>query len=175
LEWPSQEEPESGLTASAPVLDVSARACANGYGFLCGLWVWRRRTNRWPCCPPLSTPSTSPWTAWPDGAGRWDNWMAAQHLPRDLVRPSSGFNNSLKEEAGAVGMGCEKQNHVTSDEVFLLSTNHFTVLTWRGTNYSSYIKLFVSCEFHAERNETATLESCSFRADLHADQSAHTV
>jgi len=22
--------------------------------------------------------------------------MAAQHLPRDLVRPSSGFNNSLK-------------------------------------------------------------------------------
>ena len=67
-----------------------------GYGLLCGLWVWRRRTNSRPCCPPLSTPSTSAWTAWPDGSGRWENWMAAQHLSRDLVRPSSGFNNSLK-------------------------------------------------------------------------------
>ena len=34
-----------------------------GYGFLCGLWVWRRRTNRRPCCPPMSNPSTSSWTA----------------------------------------------------------------------------------------------------------------
>ena len=49
-----------------------------------------------PCCPPMSKPWASPWTAWPDGSGRWDNWMAAQHLPQDLVRPSSGFNNSLK-------------------------------------------------------------------------------
>jgi len=30
LEWPSQEEPGSGLSASAPVLDVSAPACTNG-------------------------------------------------------------------------------------------------------------------------------------------------
>ena len=29
-EWPSQEEPESGSTASAPVSDVSAPACTNG-------------------------------------------------------------------------------------------------------------------------------------------------
>ena len=29
-EWPSQEEPGSGLTASAPVSDVSAPACTNG-------------------------------------------------------------------------------------------------------------------------------------------------
>jgi len=63
------------------------------YGLLCGLWVWRRRTNRRPCCPPMSNPSTSPWTAWPDGSGRWDNRMVSQHLPRDLVRPSSGLNN----------------------------------------------------------------------------------
>ena len=49
---------------------------------------------------PMSNPSTSPWTAWPDGAGRWDNRMAAQHLPRDLVRPSSSFNNSLKRREG---------------------------------------------------------------------------
>jgi len=69
-----------------------------GYGPLCGLWVWRRRTNRRPCCPPMSNPSTSPWTAWPDDGGRWDNRMTAQYLPRDLVRPSSGFNNSLKRK-----------------------------------------------------------------------------
>jgi len=28
-----------------------------------GLWGWRRRTNRRPCCPPISNPSTSPWSA----------------------------------------------------------------------------------------------------------------
>ena len=41
-----------------------------GYGGLCSLWVWRRRTNRRPCCPPMSNPSTSSWTVWPDGSGR---------------------------------------------------------------------------------------------------------
>jgi len=61
-----------------------------GYALFCGLWVWRRRTNRRPCCLPMSNPSTSSWTARPDGSGRWDNQMTAQHLPRDLVRPSSG-------------------------------------------------------------------------------------
>ena len=71
-----------------------------GYGLLCGLWVWRRRTHRPPCCFPMSNPSASPWTAWPDGSGRWDNWMAVQRLPRDVVRSSSGFNNSLKRRTG---------------------------------------------------------------------------
>jgi len=61
-----------------------------GYGPLCGLWVWRRRTNRRPCCPPMSNPPTSSWTARPDGSRRWGNRLAAQHLPRDLVRPNSG-------------------------------------------------------------------------------------
>ena len=42
-------------------------------------------------CPPMSNPSTSSWTARPDGYGRWDNRMAAQDLPRDLVPPSSGL------------------------------------------------------------------------------------
>jgi len=37
----------------------------------------------------MSKPLTSPWTARPDGSGRWDSRIAAQHLPRDLVRPSS--------------------------------------------------------------------------------------
>jgi len=64
-----------------------------GHGFLCGLWVRHRRTNKRPCCPRMSNPSTSPWTTWPDGSGRWDNRMASEHLPRDLVRPSSGLNN----------------------------------------------------------------------------------
>ena len=39
----------------------------------------------------MNNPSTSSWTALPDGSGRWDNWTAAKHLPRDLVRPSSGY------------------------------------------------------------------------------------
>jgi len=58
-----------------------------GYGCFCYLWVWCRRTNRRPCCPPMSNPSTSPWTAWLDGSRRWDNRLAAQHLSRDLLRP----------------------------------------------------------------------------------------
>jgi len=49
-----------------------------------------------PCPPPNCThASTSSWTARPDGSGRWDNWMAAQNLPRDLVRSSSGWRNSV--------------------------------------------------------------------------------
>jgi len=44
---------------------TAAPACTNG------VWpplrpvsvVWRRRTNRRPCRPPMSNPSTSPWTA----------------------------------------------------------------------------------------------------------------
>jgi len=66
-----------------------------GYGLLCSLWVWRRKANRRPCFPPVSNPSTS-WTAWPDSCGRWDNRMAAQHLPRDLVQFSSGLKKWLK-------------------------------------------------------------------------------
>ena len=92
-EWPSQEESGSSLTASARCWTFPLLLVQMEYGLLCGLWVWRRRTNCQPCCPPMSNPSTSLWTTWPDGSGRWDNRMAAQHLPRDLVRPSSGLNN----------------------------------------------------------------------------------
>jgi len=67
-----------------------------GYVLLCDLWVWRRKTNRRPCCPPMSNPSTFSWTARPDGSGRWNNWMAAQHLPRGLVRPCNGLKNWVK-------------------------------------------------------------------------------
>jgi len=69
-----------------------------GYGLFCGsLWVWRRKTNCRPSCPPtMSNTSTSAWIAQPDGSGWWDNQMATQHLPRDLVQPSSGYKNWLK-------------------------------------------------------------------------------
>jgi len=84
-------------TASAPVSGASAPTYTND------VWppvrsVSVAQNNRRPCCSPMSYPSTSPRTAWPDGAERWDNWMAAQHLPRDLVRPNCSFNNSFKRK-----------------------------------------------------------------------------
>ena len=90
-EWPCREKRGFGLTASAPVSDVSAHASQMGHGPFCGLWEWRWRTNRRPCIPPVSNPSTSTRTARPDGSGWWDDCMAAKHLPWDLVRPSSGL------------------------------------------------------------------------------------
>ena len=45
LERPSQEEPGSDSTASAPVSGVSDHACANWYVLLHGLWVRLRRTT----------------------------------------------------------------------------------------------------------------------------------
>ena len=82
LECLCQEQLGFGLTAFAPVADVSALACTNGRY---GNWrVWRRRTDRWPCYPPVSTPSTTTWSALPDGPGWWNNRIAAQCLPLDL-------------------------------------------------------------------------------------------
>jgi len=89
-------EPPSHWYRTFPLLLVQM-----GNGILCDLWVWRWRTNRRPCCPPTSNPSASSWTARPDGSGRWDNGMAAQHLTRDLVRPSSGLKNCLKRSGTA--------------------------------------------------------------------------
>ena len=48
-----------------------------GYGRFCGLWVWHRRPNRWPCCLPMSNPSTSPCIGRPGGSVWWDNRLAA--------------------------------------------------------------------------------------------------
>jgi len=79
-ELPFQEELGSGSTASALVSGVSSLLVQMGYSLLCGLWVWRRRTNRRPC-PPMSNPLTSSWTTRPDGSGWWDNRMAARHCP----------------------------------------------------------------------------------------------
>jgi len=80
-----------------------------GYGPFCGLIVWRRRTNRRPCCPPMSNPSTSPWTARPDSSRWWDNRMATQHLPRDLVPPSNeGLTQTMKKKAWIVSYPSER-------------------------------------------------------------------
>ena len=58
-------------------------------------WLLCRRTNRGPWCPLISNPSTSPWT---DITGSWwcDNRLAAQHLTRDLMRPTEA--GSMDEE-----------------------------------------------------------------------------
>ena len=92
LEWPGyQEQRGSGLTASAPVSDVSALAYTNGVWPLVRPVSVAQKNKRWPCCPPMSNPSTSPWTAQPDSFWWWDNWLAPQHLPQDLVWPSSSL------------------------------------------------------------------------------------
>jgi len=69
LELPIQEEYGSGLTASSSMSHAPLLLSQMGSGILCGLCVWRRGTNRRPCRPRMSNPSTSPWTAWPDGSG----------------------------------------------------------------------------------------------------------
>jgi len=51
--------------------------------------VWRRRANRRPCRALMPNPSTSPWTARPDGSGWWDNWMAAKRLPQWIITTHS--------------------------------------------------------------------------------------
>ena len=42
-----------------------------------------------------------PWSAWPDGFGWRDNRIAAQHLSRDLVRPSSGLKELIRLKCGS--------------------------------------------------------------------------
>ena len=79
------------------------------YGLFCGLWVWRRGTNRRPCCPPMPNPSTSFWTAWIDWSGRWDNRMSAQHLPRNLAWSSSGLKNWIKRRHTVAATGVRRQ------------------------------------------------------------------
>jgi len=70
LEWLCKEQRGSGITPSAPVSDVSTPAYTNVSWPYCSLWVWRRRTDRWPCCPPpVSNPST------PMEGMTWRFWM----------------------------------------------------------------------------------------------------
>ena len=90
LEWPSQEEPGSSSTASAPVSDISTPACTNG------VWPPLRLVSVAQKNKPSTMSSSNvqsidlPTDCTADGYGRWDNRMAAQHLPRNLAQPSSG-------------------------------------------------------------------------------------
>ena len=108
-----------------------------GYGLLCGLWAWRRRTNRRPCGPPMSNSSTSSWTARPDGSGRWDNWMAAQYLSRYQVRPSSGLKNWLQRRSSRVW----NNHHLTiklkvrAYSAYVLSVLLYSSETWCTFNH----------------------------------------
>ena len=166
--WPDTSALHHRTTCTFPPLLVQM-----GYVLLCALWVWRRRTNRRPCCPPMSNPSTSSWTAWPDGSGRWDNWMAAQHLPRDLVRPSSGLQNWLKRWR-TICKSCQESNlrcFVTKEQHFLLhvtlwildtcSTPHFSVHLMRCSGSYNRDTVCVSCagtaRFH--RRQRCALKS----------------
>jgi len=86
-----KEQRGSGSIASAPVSHVSAPAYANGvWPPLCLVSVAQKIklltivVFQCPFHPP-------PHGAQPDGSGWWDNRFAAQHLPWDIVRPSSGL------------------------------------------------------------------------------------
>jgi len=68
LEWLSQEHRGSCLTTFAPVSGVSLLLTQKGHRLFCILWVWRKGTDGWPCCLPLSYPSTSPWSVWSDNS-----------------------------------------------------------------------------------------------------------
>ena len=71
-EWPSQEEPGSGLTAYAPVSDVSGPGCTNGVWPPLRLVSVAQKIKSSTMSSSKSNPSTSPRTARPDGSGRWD-------------------------------------------------------------------------------------------------------
>ena len=56
-------------------MDQLATACINGvWPPFCGLWMWLRRTDRWPCYPSFSNPSTSI----PMEHMAWRFWMTKQ-------------------------------------------------------------------------------------------------
>ena len=78
---------------------------------LCGLWVWRR-TNLWPCCPSVSHPSTSPWTARPDTSG-WDNGCSTP-VPRSRAAKQwiERIDSNDKEHNGPISSGVASPNFV---------------------------------------------------------------
>jgi len=79
-----------GLTTSAPASGVSAHVCTNEVRPPLRPVSVAQKNKPSTMLPSMSNPSTSSWTTWPDGSGRYDNRMAAaQQLRRDLVRPSS--------------------------------------------------------------------------------------
>jgi len=100
------------LNRLAPMSDVSGPVCTNRVWP--PLWVWHR-TNCRPCCLPMSNPSTSQWTAPP---GR-DNRMAAQHLPQDLVLPSSGLKELAQAIKKQLVLACCRHSHLNQPRAFV--------------------------------------------------------
>jgi len=86
---PCQEQRGSGLTASPTVSDDSAPVYTNGLALLRTVDV--AQINKPSTLSSISNPSASRRIVRPDGSGWWHNRMAAQHLPRDLVRRSRGL------------------------------------------------------------------------------------
>jgi len=126
------------------------------------LWVWCRRTNRRPCCLSMSNPSSSRWTAWPDGAGRWDNWMAAQYLSRDLVWSSSGYNNSLKRRTAYTKQSVEKMLFTSSTresrakQIYRMNAVFF-LITGSGGQHNSKNRAFVASRLHLPDNPQSSI------------------
>jgi len=117
-----------------------------GNDLLCYLWVWRRRIKHRPCCPPISNPTTSSWAAPPSGSGRWDSRLIAQHLSRDLVRPSSGLKNSLKacslEEKAGTTLFSVTQLH---NEIIPAAGILHSICTLRGIAHPTLLLCTFNC------------------------------
>jgi len=90
--------PRTALTPSAPMSVVSAPVCTNGVLPPLRPVSVAQKNKPSTMLSSMSNPSTSSWTARPDGSGRWDHRMAAQHLPRDLVRPSSDYEELAQKK-----------------------------------------------------------------------------
>jgi len=86
-EWPSQEEPASGLTASAPVSEASAPACTNGV---------------WPSLPPVSVSQTNkPSTMFSSSVQSIDLRMDCTAWRFWTMRQSNGCSTSAPRSSAA--------------------------------------------------------------------------
>ena len=93
-EWPSQEEPGSGLTASAPVSDVYTPACKNG------VWPPLRPVSVAQKNKPLTMSSSNVQSIdLPIDCTAWRLWMMKQPNGYSTPAPkSSAANQWMKEE-----------------------------------------------------------------------------
>ena len=92
LNWPFWEQNGSSLTASAPVSDVSATGYTNGVWLLLRLVSVAQKNILLTMLSSNVQSIDLPWSARPDGFGRWDNWMAAHQLSRNRVRLAGDYN-----------------------------------------------------------------------------------
>ena len=124
-------------------------AYINWVWLFCGLWVCHRGTERWPCCPHMSKPSTSSWTARPDGSEWWDKRMASQYLPRDLVLSSSGLKElvQMKKQLLLIGNRFHVTLCILGFTIFatrILKEKSFTASLAYAMNLTNYHNLFLT-------------------------------